>query len=55
MKAVKKEFSTLFFYPSQASKRALQSLMLIKDVQGMGKESIMFSMKLAKCSCLMLG
>ena len=51
----KRVFYSFFFTPARLQKEHNMSLMLIKDVQGMGKESIMFSMKLGKCSCLMLG
>ena len=45
---VKKEFSIFFLH--QASKRALKSHVLIK-MEGIGKESIMLSMELAKTQC----
>ena len=44
-----KKNSLLFLH--QASKRAEQSHVLIKDMQGMGKESFTLSMELAKSQC----
>ena len=40
-----------FSYSHQASKTAKQSHVLIKDMKGMGKESITLSMELAKTQC----
>ena len=45
-KNVEKKSSLLFAHTRQASKRAYQSLVLIKDVLGLGKESITLSMNL---------
>ena len=48
----KSEKRILYFSQShQASKTAWQSHVLIKEMQGMGKESITLSMELAKTQC----
>ena len=47
---MKKEFSIFFFY-IMLQKQPKQSHVLIKDMLGMGKESITLSMELAKTQC----